>query len=198
VALKVNSLPFKVNLLASSPSIISKTSNMNGSLMLVAFDIIGGDADKFTLNDNKLTFKATTLKDGNDATYRINIKATKVFDFGAFPSLRVVALKVNLLSFKVNLSASPPIISNVALPLLTASVITLLVFSGVKTLFVVIKKARNLSSSFSTPENTNKVIMLATNIKDPFMFDVFEIIDGEDANKFTLKGNELTFKATAR
>jgi hypothetical protein len=29
------------------------------------------------------------------------------------------------------------------------------------------------------------------------MFDIFEIIDGEDANKFTLKGNELTFKATA-
>jgi hypothetical protein len=28
VALKVNSLPFKVNLLASSPSIISKTSNI--------------------------------------------------------------------------------------------------------------------------------------------------------------------------
>jgi hypothetical protein len=54
---------------------------------------------------------------------------------------------VNLLPFKVNLSASPPIISNVALPLLTASVITLLVFSGVKTLFVVIKKARNLSSA---------------------------------------------------
>jgi hypothetical protein len=47
------------------------------------FDIIGGDADKFTLNGNKLTFKATALKDGNDATYRINIKATKVFDFGA-------------------------------------------------------------------------------------------------------------------
>jgi hypothetical protein len=37
------------------------------------------------------------------------------------------------------------------------------------------------------------VITLATNIKDPFMFDIFEIIDGEDANKFTLKGNELTF-----
>jgi hypothetical protein len=30
------------------------------------FDIIGGDADKFTLNDNKLTFKATALEDGND------------------------------------------------------------------------------------------------------------------------------------
>ncbi|VVM25562.1 hypothetical protein BSPWISOXPB_9246 [uncultured Gammaproteobacteria bacterium] len=44
------------------------------------FDITGGDADKFTLNGNKLTFKATALKDGNDATYRINIKATKVFD----------------------------------------------------------------------------------------------------------------------
>jgi hypothetical protein len=26
------------------------------------------------------------------------------------------------------------------------------------------------------------------------MFDVFEIIDGEDANKFTLKGNELTWR----
>jgi hypothetical protein len=35
------------------------------------------------LYDNKLTFKATALEDGNDATYRINIKATKVFDFGA-------------------------------------------------------------------------------------------------------------------
>jgi hypothetical protein len=35
--------------------------------------------------------------------------------------------------------------------LLTASVITLLVFSGVKTLFVVIKKARNLSSSVPAP-----------------------------------------------
>jgi hypothetical protein len=40
-------------------------------------------------------------------------------------------------------------------------------------------------------------VNFATNIKDPFMFDIFEIIDGEDANKFTLKGNELTFKATA-
>ncbi|VVM22918.1 hypothetical protein BSPWISOXPB_2648 [uncultured Gammaproteobacteria bacterium] len=29
------------------------------------------------------------------------------------------------------------------------------------------------------------------------MYNVFEIIDGEDANKFTLKGDELTFKATA-
>jgi hypothetical protein len=44
-----------------------------------------------------------------------------------------VALKVNLLPFKVNLSASPPVISNVALPALTASVITLLVFSSVET-----------------------------------------------------------------
>jgi hypothetical protein len=56
-----------------------------------------------------------------------------------------VALKVNLLPFKVNLSASPPVISNVALPALTASVITLLVFSSVETLFVVIKKASNES-----------------------------------------------------
>jgi hypothetical protein len=57
-----------------------------------AFDIIGGDADKFTLNDNKLTFKATALEDGNDATYRINIKATKVFDFGAPLFSTLVAL----------------------------------------------------------------------------------------------------------
>jgi hypothetical protein len=40
------------------------------------------------------------------------------------------------------------------------------------------------------------VITLATNNKDPLMYNVFEIIDGEDANKFTLKGDELTFKAT--
>jgi hypothetical protein len=39
---------------------------------------MGGDTDKFTLsgssfmNYNKLTFKATALEDGDDATYRIN------------------------------------------------------------------------------------------------------------------------------
>ncbi|VVM25563.1 hypothetical protein BSPWISOXPB_9247, partial [uncultured Gammaproteobacteria bacterium] len=32
------------------------------------------------------------------------------------------------------------------------------------------------------------MITLATNNKDPLMYNVFEIIDGEDANKFTLKG----------
>jgi hypothetical protein len=46
------------------------------------------------------------------------------------------------------------------------------------------------ADAFSTPENTNKVITLATNIKDPLMYNFFEIIDGEDANKFTLKGDE--------
>jgi hypothetical protein len=39
------------------------------------------------------------------------------------------------------------------------------------------------ADAFSTPENTNKVITLATNNKDPLMYNVFEIIDGEDANK---------------
>jgi hypothetical protein len=47
------------------------------------------------------------------------------------------------------------------------------------------------ADAFSTPENTNKVITLATNNKDPLMYNVFEIIDGEDANKFTLKGGHL-------
>jgi hypothetical protein len=65
-------------------------------------------------------------------------------------------LKVNLLPFKVNLSASPPIISNVALPLLTASVITLLVFSGVKTLFVVEIIAGN-SNNFFKISPTGKI-----------------------------------------
>jgi hypothetical protein len=30
------------------------------------------------MNYNKLTFKATALEDGNDATYRITIRATQV------------------------------------------------------------------------------------------------------------------------
>jgi hypothetical protein len=52
---------------------------------------------------------------------------------------------------KVMPSVSPPIILNTARPLLTASVITLLVFSGVETLFVVIKKAEDLSSGVPAP-----------------------------------------------
>jgi hypothetical protein len=40
-------------------------------------------------------------------------------------------------------------------------------------------------------------LALSSSTEGNFMFDIFEIIDGEDANKFTLKGNELTFKATA-
>jgi hypothetical protein len=42
------------------------------------------------------------------------------------------------------------------------------------------------------------VITLATNNKDPLMYNVFEIIDGEDANKFTLKGDELTVLLSLR
>ncbi|SHN93831.1 hypothetical protein BCLUESOX_1072, partial [bacterium endosymbiont of Bathymodiolus sp. 5 South] len=128
------------------------------------FDITGGDADKFTLNGNKLTFKATALKDGNDATYRINIKATKVFD------LHFPLFATDEQTLVVTVTNNPD--NDGKFHITTAD-------------------------AFSTPENTNKVITLATNNKDPLMYNVFEIIDGEDANKFTLKGDELTFKATA-
>jgi hypothetical protein len=37
----------------------------------------GLDANKFTLVDNKLTFEAPAFNDRTDATYRVNIKATK-------------------------------------------------------------------------------------------------------------------------
>jgi hypothetical protein len=92
----------------------------------------------------------------------------------SFPSLRAVALKVNLLPFKVNLSASPPVISNVALPALTASVITLLVVTVTNNPDNDGKFHITTADAFSTPENTNKVITLATNNKDPLMLHLFE------------------------
>jgi hypothetical protein len=57
---------------------------------------------------------------------------------------------------------------------------------------------RITTANVSTPENTDKVIMLATNMDD---FDeykaTFTITGGADVKKFTLAGNRSTFKATA-
>jgi hypothetical protein len=53
--------------------------------------------------------------------------------------------------------------------------------------------------AFSTPENTAKVIDLTTNGNNSdsgFISIDFAILPGADANKFTLAGNKLTFKAT--
>ncbi|VVM26946.1 hypothetical protein BSPWISOXPB_5634 [uncultured Gammaproteobacteria bacterium] len=50
------------------------------------------------------------------------------------------------------------------------------------------------------PENKNKTIRLAINKSADFGqigYRFFTIVDGLDASKFTLKGRELTFKATA-
>jgi hypothetical protein len=53
------------------------------------------------------------------------------------------------------------------------------------------------ASNFSTPENTAKVIDLTADVavRGDNSLD-FAILSGADANKFTLKGNELTFEAT--
>jgi hypothetical protein len=48
-----------------TPENTSKVITLAVNRGKATFDIIGGDADKFTLNGNKLTFKATALKDGN-------------------------------------------------------------------------------------------------------------------------------------
>jgi hypothetical protein len=79
-----------------------------------------------------------------------------------------VALKVNLLPAKVNLLASAP---STTFHITTVDV--------------------------STPENTDKVIMLATNIDDLKHKTTFTITGGADVKKFTFAGNKLTFKATA-
>ncbi len=54
------------------------------------------------------------------------------------------------------------------------------------------------ADAFSTPENTAKVIDLTTNVNNDsdFISIDFAILPGADANKFTLAGNKLTFKAT--
>ena len=55
------------------------------------------------------------------------------------------------------------------------------------------------ADAFSTPENTAKVIDLTTNGNNSdsgFISIDFAILPGADANKFTLAGNKLTFKAT--
>ncbi|VVM22926.1 hypothetical protein BSPWISOXPB_2656 [uncultured Gammaproteobacteria bacterium] len=56
---------------------------------------------------------------------------------------------------------------------------------------------RITTDNVSTPENTDKVIMLATNIDDLKYETNFTITGGADVKKFTLAGNKLTFKATA-
>jgi hypothetical protein len=49
-----------------------------GPLIMMTFAIVGGaDVSKFTLKGNELTFKATDFEARSDATYRVNIKATK-------------------------------------------------------------------------------------------------------------------------
>jgi hypothetical protein len=52
------------------------------------------------------------------------------------------------------------------------------------------------AANFDTLEKTNKVIRLTVirNV-DIFKLKGFAIVGGEDANKFTLNGSELTFKA---
>jgi hypothetical protein len=51
-------------------------------------------------------------------------------------------------------------------------------------------------ANFSTPENTAKVIDLTTDGGVGFFSINFAILPGEDADKFTLVGNDLTFEAT--
>jgi len=53
-------------------------------------------------------------------------------------------------------------------------------------------------ANISTPENTAKVIDLTTDVNSDIGFTLidFAILPGADANKFTLAGNKLTFKAT--
>ncbi|WP_143243157.1 autotransporter outer membrane beta-barrel domain-containing protein, partial [Bathymodiolus azoricus thioautotrophic gill symbiont] len=53
-------------------------------------------------------------------------------------------------------------------------------------------------ANISTPENTAKVIDLTTDVNSDIGFTSidFAILPGADANKFTLAGNKLTFKAT--
>jgi hypothetical protein len=54
------------------------------------------------------------------------------------------------------------------------------------------------AANVDTLEKTNKVIRLTTNKKSARQHPInFSILSGADANKFTLSGAVLTFKATA-
>ncbi|CAC9436718.1 hypothetical protein [uncultured Gammaproteobacteria bacterium] len=59
----------------NTDKVITLATNKGGASFTILDD---ADASKFTLEEgNKLTFKATAFKARSDATYRVNIKATK-------------------------------------------------------------------------------------------------------------------------
>jgi hypothetical protein len=107
------------------------------------FEIVRGlDANKFTLVDNKLTFEAPAFNDRTDATYRVKIKATFAENSGAFPKTET-AEKTLTVTIINPISKSSLIEVTPGISLLTASVITLFLFSGAETSVVIIYKPLN-------------------------------------------------------
>jgi hypothetical protein len=53
--------------------VITLTANKSDA----SFSIVSQDQNKFSLNGNTLTFKATDFKDAGDNTYQVAIRATK-------------------------------------------------------------------------------------------------------------------------
>ncbi|VVM19680.1 hypothetical protein BSPWISOXPB_9226 [uncultured Gammaproteobacteria bacterium] len=161
----------------NTDKVIKLTVNKNGFNELIfgrrKFTMSGKDVNKFTISDedlkSKLTFKATAFEAGSDNTYSVNIKAE--FRFMTGPS-SVAYTQTTEKTITVTVTKDPDNGEHVP----TFHITTV---------------------DVSTPENTDKVIMLATNIDDLKYKTTFTITGGADVKKFTLAGNKLTFKATA-
>ena len=162
----------------NTDKVIKLTVNKNGFNELIfgrrKFTMSGKDVNKFTISDedlkSKLTFKATAFEAGSDNTYSVNIKAE--FRFMTGPS-SVAYTQTTEKTITVTVTKDPDNGEHVP----TFHITTV---------------------DVSTPENTDKTIELTLNKGNtPDYKRTFAILDGADANKFTLAGNKLTFIATA-
>jgi hypothetical protein len=135
------------------------------------FDIMDGvDNNWFDIDDDELTFKATAFRDQGNNTYHVNIIASTLVNVST-------------------IIGKPKFVFKQA---------------PIKTIAVTVTKTNlndggfhiTTAANFDTLEKTNKVIRLTVirNV-DIFKLKGFAIVGGEDANKFTLNGSELTFKA---
>ncbi len=60
-----------------TPEKVAKVITLTANKSDASFSIVSQDQDKFSLNGNTLTFKATDFKDAGDNTYQVAIRATK-------------------------------------------------------------------------------------------------------------------------
>ncbi|WP_139699729.1 hypothetical protein, partial [bacterium endosymbiont of Bathymodiolus sp. 5 South] len=164
----------------NTDKVIMLATNIDDLKYKTTFTITGGaDVKKFTLAGNKLTFKATAFEARKDATYRVKIKAT--------PDIFLWILLFSQTTEKTIVDW---------IPQTTEKTITVTVTKNPDN-GKYVPTFRITTDNVSTPENTDKVIMLATNIDDLKYETNFTITGGADVKKFTLAGNKLTFKATA-